>query len=73
MKIILGLIAIVLLASCAAPNKCYPSKGSKDYARKVWYKQLSDGYWQFEVINGFKDRKSYRFECFPDDSVIAKL
>lgn len=59
------------LGSCNPVYKCYPSPGSKDFAR-VWITQKSDGYFLVTVIRNL-GRKDYLFECYPDSAQLAAL
>lgn len=73
MKYLLLALACVVLFSCAPRRYCQPPKGSKDYAKRQWLKQRSDGYWIVTTIRGYGRRTDIEFECRPDSAQLAKL
>lgn len=70
------LLTAIILTSCSVVNprgKCYPSKGSRDYAIRQWMKQRSDGYWVVTTIHGLGKRSVLAFECKPDSIMLDNL
>jgi hypothetical protein len=70
--IFLALVAL-LFASCGPVYRCQPSKRSKDYAKRQWTQQRSDGYFVVTTMHGFTKSNIKVFECKPDSSQLAAL
>jgi len=72
-NIIFFILAVLLFASCGPVYRCQPSKRSRDYAKRQWMQQRSDGYWIVTTMHNFKKSNVKVFECKPDSSQLANL
>lgn len=72
--LIVSLLLILFGCSSTKPGQCQPSKKSKDYAVKsYWKKQRSDGYWVHIRQEGFKDQTAFAFECKLDPCQLERF
>lgn len=75
MKYLILLTTVLYLSSCTPQYKsykCAPSRGSKDWAKRQWMKERSDGYWIVTTVR-MKDRSDKLFECKPTQQQLDSL